>query len=63
MKNCNLGFGRRIVVFTIPLMLAQQTAASRADVEVFLKKTGAQLWIEHDIKANANLKKAPQYYE
>jgi glyoxylase-like metal-dependent hydrolase (beta-lactamase superfamily II) len=42
---------------------AQQTAASRADVEVFLKKTGAQLWIEHDIKANANLKKAPQYYE
>jgi len=40
-----------------------QTAVSRADVEVFLKKTGAQLWIEHDIRANAKLRKAPQYYE
>jgi N-acyl homoserine lactone hydrolase len=42
---------------------AEQTAASRAEVEVFLKKTGAQLWIEHDIKANEKLRKAPQYYE
>jgi N-acyl homoserine lactone hydrolase len=40
-----------------------QTAASRAELEVFLKKTGAKLWIEHDITANAKLKKAPQYYE
>jgi N-acyl homoserine lactone hydrolase len=40
-----------------------QTAASRADVEAFLKKTGAQLWIQHDITANAKLKKAPEYYE
>ena len=40
-----------------------QTAASRAELEVFLKKTGAQLWIEQDITANARLKKAPQYYE
>jgi N-acyl homoserine lactone hydrolase len=40
-----------------------QTAASRADVEAFLKKTGAQLWIQHDITANAKLKKAPQFYE
>jgi N-acyl homoserine lactone hydrolase len=40
-----------------------QTAASRADLEVFLKKTGAQLWIEHDIIANARLKKAPEFYE
>jgi len=40
-----------------------QTAASRAELEVFLKKTGAQLWIEHDIVGNAKLKKAPQYYE
>jgi glyoxylase-like metal-dependent hydrolase (beta-lactamase superfamily II) len=40
-----------------------QTAASRAELEVFLKKTGAQLWIEHDITANARLKKAPQYYD
>ena len=40
-----------------------QTAASRAELEVFLKKTGAQLWIEHDITRNRTLKKAPQYYE
>ncbi len=42
---------------------AEQTAASRSAIEAFLKKTGAQLWIEHDIKANAKLKKAPQYYD
>jgi N-acyl homoserine lactone hydrolase len=41
----------------------EQTAASRAELEVFLKKTGAQLWIEHDIVGNAKLKKAPAYYE
>jgi N-acyl homoserine lactone hydrolase len=40
-----------------------QTVASRADVEAFLKKTGAQLWIQHDLSANAKLKKAPAYYE
>jgi len=42
---------------------AQQTAASRADVEAFLKKNNAQLLIEHDITANAKLKKAPQFYD
>jgi len=40
-----------------------QTAASRAELEAFLKKTGAQLWIEHDIIANGKLKKAPAFYE
>jgi glyoxylase-like metal-dependent hydrolase (beta-lactamase superfamily II) len=40
-----------------------QTAASRADLEVFLKKTGAQLWIQHDFLGNAKLKKAPEFYE
>jgi N-acyl homoserine lactone hydrolase len=41
----------------------EQTAASRAELERFLKKTGAQLWIEHDIIGNAKLKKAPAFYE
>jgi len=41
----------------------EQTAASRAELEGFLKKTGASLWIEHDIIANAKLKKAPAFYE
>jgi len=42
---------------------AAQTNASRATVEAFLKKTGAQLWIQHDFIANAKLKKSPQFYE
>jgi N-acyl homoserine lactone hydrolase len=40
-----------------------QTVASRAEVEAFLKKSGAQLWIQHDFNANAKLKKSPAYYE
>jgi N-acyl homoserine lactone hydrolase len=40
-----------------------QTVASRAAVEAFLKKTGAQLWIQHDFTANARLQKAPAFYE
>ena len=42
---------------------AVQTIASRAAVEAFLKKTGAQLWIQHDFTANAKLRKAPEFYE
>jgi glyoxylase-like metal-dependent hydrolase (beta-lactamase superfamily II) len=41
----------------------QQTAASRAALETFLKNTGAALWIQHDVVANAKLKKSPAYYE
>lgn len=41
----------------------EQTAASRAAIEAFLKETRAQLWIQHDFTANAKLKKAPAYYE
>jgi N-acyl homoserine lactone hydrolase len=42
---------------------ADQTIASRAAIEAFLKKTGAQLWIQHDFTASAKLKKAPDFYE
>jgi N-acyl homoserine lactone hydrolase len=42
---------------------ASQTVASRAAVEAFLQKTGAQLWIQHDFTAGAKVRKAPQYYE
>jgi N-acyl homoserine lactone hydrolase len=41
----------------------EQTSASRAAIQAFLKQTGAQLWIQHDVTANAKLKKAPAYYE
>ena len=40
-----------------------QTKASRADVEAFLKRTGAQLWIQHDLVGFRKLKLAPQYYD
>jgi N-acyl homoserine lactone hydrolase len=41
----------------------QQTATTRAALDVFLKKNNAQLWIQHDFTATAKLKKAPQYYD
>jgi N-acyl homoserine lactone hydrolase len=41
----------------------EQTIASRAEIETLLKKTGAQLWIQHDFTANAKLKRAPAFYE
>jgi glyoxylase-like metal-dependent hydrolase (beta-lactamase superfamily II) len=42
---------------------AKQTRETRALIEAFLKKSGAQLWIQHDLGANARLKKAPDYYD
>jgi glyoxylase-like metal-dependent hydrolase (beta-lactamase superfamily II) len=42
---------------------AKKTRETRVITEAFLKKSGAQLWIQHDLKANARLKKAPDYYE
>ena len=40
-----------------------QTRAARMAVEAFLKKTGAELWIQHNVATHAKLKKAPLYYE
>lgn len=40
-----------------------QTRKSRQDVDAFLKKTGAQLWIQHDLPASNKLRKAPQFYD
>jgi N-acyl homoserine lactone hydrolase len=40
-----------------------QTATSRAAIDELLQSTGAQLWIQHDIIANATLKKSPMYYD
>jgi len=41
----------------------QQTRRSREELEAFLKKTGAQLWIQHDLTAHATLRKSPEYYD
>ena len=42
---------------------ADQTIASRKAIEAYLKQTGAQLWIQHDLIANAKLKKSPEFYD
>ena len=41
----------------------EQTRVARQAVEAFMTRTGAQLWIQHDLPAHAKLKKAPEYYE
>ena len=41
----------------------EKSAASRAMIDEYLKRTGTTLWIEHDFAANAKLKKSPAYYE
>jgi N-acyl homoserine lactone hydrolase len=41
----------------------EQTRASRMVINAFLKKTGAQLWIQHDFSGNAKLKKSPNFYD
>jgi N-acyl homoserine lactone hydrolase len=41
----------------------EQSLASRAKIEAFLKQSKAQLWIEHDEATFVTLKKAPAFYE
>jgi len=40
-----------------------ETRLSRQNVDAFLKKTGAQMWIQHDLRAHEKLKKAPAFYD
>ena len=42
---------------------ATQTRQARVAVDEFLQNTGAKLWIQHDLKANGRLRKAPAYYD
>ena len=42
---------------------ADQTRKSRADLEAFMKKSNAVLWIQHGTADNAKLKQAPNFYE
>jgi N-acyl homoserine lactone hydrolase len=41
----------------------EQTKAAREELERFLSRTGAQLWIQHDLVAHRKLKRAPEYYD
>ena len=40
-----------------------QTRRSREALEIFLEKTGARLWIQHDFTAMAKIRKAPAFYD
>lgn len=51
---------RRIPTFEVS---QEQTASSREAIEVFLTRTRAQLWIQHDQVGNARLKKSPLFYQ
>lgn len=42
---------------------AEQTRTARVAIDTFLKKTAAQLWIQHDFNGNAKLKKSPNFYQ
>jgi glyoxylase-like metal-dependent hydrolase (beta-lactamase superfamily II) len=39
------------------------TQAARDELEQFLRRTNAALWIQHDLAAHRKLKKAPEYYD
>ncbi|HSC15140.1 MAG TPA: N-acyl homoserine lactonase family protein [Gammaproteobacteria bacterium] len=39
------------------------TQAAREELEQFLRRTNAALWIQHDLVAHRKLKKAPEYYD
>ncbi len=41
----------------------EQSQASRAAMEQFMKERGAQLWIQRGILSNARLKKSPEFCE
>ena len=36
---------------------------SRDEVEQFLQRTKAALWIQHDLVAHRKLKKSPEFYD
>jgi glyoxylase-like metal-dependent hydrolase (beta-lactamase superfamily II) len=41
----------------------EQTRESRSRLDAFLQRTGAQLWIQHNLTAHRQLRMAPAYYD
>ena len=41
----------------------EQTRLGCIEVDKFLKRMNAQLWIQHDLQENVKLRKSPSYYE
>jgi glyoxylase-like metal-dependent hydrolase (beta-lactamase superfamily II) len=42
---------------------AAQNRKARAAIDALVKRDRAQLWIQHDFKGNAALKKGPAFYD
>jgi len=40
-----------------------ETQAARAELDRFLERTDAALWIQHDLPAHRRLKKSPEFYD
>jgi glyoxylase-like metal-dependent hydrolase (beta-lactamase superfamily II) len=51
---------RRLPTFEVS---EADTQVARDELEQFLKRTNAALWIQHDLVAHRRLKKAPEYYD
>jgi N-acyl homoserine lactone hydrolase len=51
---------KRIPTFEVS---ERQTAASRDAIEAFMVRTGADLWIQHDLVHHRTLRLAPEYYD
>ncbi len=48
---------------TFEFDVLRKRGRGRVMIDAFLKKTGAQMWIEHDLSGNSKLKKSPDFYE
>jgi len=65
-RTSHNGYGRVLILGSASKRhsdAATNPSSRRAAIEAFIKKTGAQLWIEHDLAHFNHLKKAPSYYE
>ncbi|MFT6154107.1 MAG: hypothetical protein ACJA1X_001453 [Bermanella sp.] len=40
----------------------KQTLETMDSIEMFIQKTGAKLWIQHDKEQNATIKHSPEFY-
>ena len=58
-----VGLAALIYMAGIVSIPSEYFEAARAEVEGFLKRASAQLWIQHDLPAHRKLKKAPEYYD
>ena len=58
-------YPEQLALQTIPTFEfdSSETRASRKAIAEFMARTGAKLWIQHDLLGSAKLKKAPEFYQ